>query len=225
VRTELYADSRDEWKWSVALRHAPGAGQSIYWAAMLRPAINQHGNDRAAVPNALPEVTSFLLRERDHLAQGQPRSLGRITRLCDLMGPELFANFEPYPTTFNERGRYIGSIVRSLLARGADLRHLVLLDPDNGIGESRTNGKQVHVAHVQQIWKALQSGDTLALVQFQHFIPDWVETLKRRLADVLAVAPAQVRAFHCGTFASTWPIGRAVVRRDGGGAICGALPT
>jgi hypothetical protein len=196
VRTELYADSRDEWKWSVALRHAREASQSVYWVAMLRPAIHQHGNDRAAVANALPEVTSFFCREREQLAQGQPRSLNRITKLCDLMGLELFADLEAYPTTLNERGRYIGAIVHSLESRGGDLRHLVLLDPDNGIGESRTNGKQVHVTHVQQIWKTLRTGDTMALVQFQHFIPDWAETLRGRLADALAIAPAQVRSWQ-----------------------------
>ena len=36
MRTELYADSRDEWKWSVAIRQAREADQSIFWVVMLR---------------------------------------------------------------------------------------------------------------------------------------------------------------------------------------------
>ncbi|OYV84756.1 MAG: hypothetical protein B7Z73_14855, partial [Planctomycetia bacterium 21-64-5] len=94
---------------------------------------------------------------------------------------------EAYPATLSQRGRYIGAIVRALEARQKGLKHLVLLDPDNGIGESRSNGEQIHVTHLQQIWKALRSGDTLAVVQFQHFIADWVETLQGRVADIFAI--------------------------------------
>ena len=63
MRAELYADSRDEWKWSVVIRHAQQSGQSLFWVVMLRPTANQHGNDRGIVEGALPEVTSFFTQE------------------------------------------------------------------------------------------------------------------------------------------------------------------
>src|SRR5439155_5610173 len=66
MRTELYADSRDEWKWSVSIRHAQKAGQSIFWVVMLRQTAGQHGTDRAPVAGALPDVTQFFVQERRH---------------------------------------------------------------------------------------------------------------------------------------------------------------
>jgi hypothetical protein len=195
MRTELYADSRDEWKWSVAIRQAREAGQSIFWVVMLRPTAEQHGNDRAPVAGALPEVTEFFADERRHLDEGQPKSLARVTKLCSQLGVELFSDMESYAATLGQRGHYIGNIVRALEVRQAHLKHLVLLDPDNGIGESKTKGEQVHVTHVQRIWNALRVGDRLGFVQFQHFIQDWVAALQNRVAHTLGVQAQHVRCF------------------------------
>ena len=193
MRTELYADSRDEWKWSVAIREAREAGQSIFWVVMLRPTVREHGNDRTPVPRALPEVRQFFAQERRLLDAGQPKSLARITALCSQLGIELFSDMEAYPATLGQRGHYIGNIVRALQARQVHVKHLVLLDPDNGIGEAHTDGKQVHLTHLQAVWGALRQADTLAIVQFQHRIPDWVVALQNRVAQTLAVQVQQVR--------------------------------
>lgn len=195
MRTELYADSRDEWKWSVTIRQAREAGQSIFWVVTLRPTVRQHGNDRNPVAGALPEVTSFFAEERRHHDEGQPKSLARVTALCSQLGVELFSDMEAYPASLAQRSHYIGNIVRVLQARQAHLKHLVLLDPDNGIGEAHSDGKQVHLTHLQAVWGALRQGDTLAIVQFQHRIPDWITTLQNRVAQTLAVPAQQVRCF------------------------------
>jgi hypothetical protein len=147
MRAEHYADSRDEWKWSVANRQAREAGQSIFWVVMLRPFVGQRDHDRKPVTDALPEVTQFFAQERQHLVAGQPKSLARITQLCSSLGVELFADMEYYPATLGQWGRYFGIIVRALEARQPHLKHLVLLDPDNGIGVAKTKGEQVHETH------------------------------------------------------------------------------
>lgn len=195
MRTELYADSRDEWKWSVAVRQARETGQSIYWVVMLRPTVGQHGNDRAPVAEALPEVTRFFVQERQHLDEGQPKSLARVTKLCSQLGIELFSHMEAYPATLGQRGHYIGAIVRALEARQGHLKHLVLLDPDNGVGKANTDGKQIHLTHLQWVWNSLREGDTLAIVQFQHRMPDWVAALQYRVAEMLGISAQQVRSF------------------------------
>jgi hypothetical protein len=199
MRTELYADSRDEWKWSVAIRQAQEANQSIFWVMMLRATEKQHGNDRNPVAGALPEVTQFFAQERKQLDEGQPKSLARITKLCSQFGIELFSHMEPYPTSRGQRDHYFDVIVRALEARQPHLKHLVLLDPDNGIGESDSNGRQVHVTHLPLVWDALRLGDTLAVVQFNHRLEDWVTVLQNRVAQELGVEVQQVRSFHWAT--------------------------
>ena len=92
MRTELYADSRDEWKWSVAIRHARESAQSIFWVAMLRPGVGRHGDVRKAVDEALPEVKEFFAWERQYHDAGHPKSLARITKLCSEMGIELLSD-------------------------------------------------------------------------------------------------------------------------------------
>ncbi len=103
MRTELYADSRDEWKWSVAVRQAQNAHQAIFWVVMLRATVGKHGKDRDSVAGALPEVTHFFAQERRHIDEGQPKSLARITTLCSQRGIELFSDMEAYPATLSPR--------------------------------------------------------------------------------------------------------------------------
>jgi hypothetical protein len=196
MRTEHYADSRDEWKWSVAIRQAREAGQSIFWVVMLRPFVGQRDYDRQPVTDALQEVTQFFAQERQHLDAGQPKSLARITKLCSSLGVELFSDMEDYPATLGERGRYFGNILRALEARQAHLKHLVFLDPDNGIGVAKTKGEQVHESHLQELWDHLRKGDTLGLVQFEHRLraQDWRVVLRDRIANLLHVQPQQVRS-------------------------------
>jgi hypothetical protein len=192
MRTELYADSRDVWKWSVAIKHAQQSAQSIFWVAMLRPGKGRHGNDRKVVQGSLPKVGEFFAREREYLDLGHPKSLSRITNLCSETGIELFCDMEAYPAALGQRGRYFSRLVDALRARQRHLKYLVLLDPDNGIGQARTKGEQIHTSHLQLIWDATRKGDTLAVVQFQQFIPKWVASLQQKIACWLAVDVTQV---------------------------------
>src|SRR5260370_3884714 len=114
MRRELYADSRDEWKWSVAIRHAQHVGQSIFWAVMLRPNIGEHGNDRELVKDALPEVTAFFSQERISHSEGKPKELSNIFRLCSQMDVNLAAEMASYPDSMAQRTRYVAGIVQAL---------------------------------------------------------------------------------------------------------------
>jgi hypothetical protein len=194
MRSELYADSRDEWKWSVAIRHARQVSQTIFWVVMLRPNVGEHGNDRQPVEDALQEVTDFFSAERLSHDEGKPKELSNVSRMCSQMGVNLVAEMALYPASLAQRGNYVAGVVRALQAESQH-KCFVLLDPDNGIGESSRKGEQVHVAHLKQIWTALREGDTLALVQFQNRIADWVESLQTRIADLLDVPIPQIRCF------------------------------
>ena len=101
------------------------------------------------------------------------------------------------PATLNERGHYFGNIVRALDARQAHLKHLVLLDPDNGIGVAKTKGEQIHETHLREVWDHLRKSDTLGLVQFEHRLrdQDWRVVLQKRIADTLGIQTQQVRPF------------------------------
>lgn len=194
MRTELYADSRDVWKWSVAIRCARQSGQSILWVAMLRPMVGVHGGDRKVVEGALPEVSTFFDEERRRHDNGQPKSLARVTKLCAQIGIELFSDLEAYPATLARRDRYINRIVE-ITARPRDLKYFVLLDPDNGLGEAESKGEQIHVSHLRRIWENMRDGDTLALVQFQHFVANWIGSLRKKIAGVLTVDVPRVCPF------------------------------
>jgi len=198
MRKELYADSRDEWKWSVAIRHALHTGQSIEWILMLRPDVGKHGNTKGAVPSTEPAVTTFFARERQHHAQGQPKNLSGVANLCTQLGVRLASHTAPYPSAMSTRSRYFDNVSAALHVRKEDLHYLALCDPDNGIGTSRVSGTQIHVSHLQQIWSALRDGDTLGMVQFQQRIPNWIVTLQSRIAKVLGVAIPQARSFPWG---------------------------
>ena len=162
---------------------------------MLQPMVGLHGGDQKPVKEALREVSRFFAQERRHHDNGHPRSLPRITNLCSQMGVELFSDIEAYPAALSQRDRYINRIVETLKARQENLNYLVLLDPDNGLGESKFNGEQIHVSHLERIWNSMRDGDTLALVQFQHFVPDWIGSLRKKIAEVLTVEVLRVRPF------------------------------
>jgi hypothetical protein len=53
--------------------------------------------------------------------------------------------------------------------------------------------------HLCRVWDALRKGDTLAIVQFNHRLEDWVTVLQNRVAQVLGVEAQQVRPFRWAT--------------------------
>jgi len=196
MRNELYADSRDELKWTVATSTALTRSCSIRWVVMHRPDIGQHGEGRETVPAASPTVTRFFQQERQLFENGTQRDLRRISGLCQPLGIAIDMNMEPYPAALNARLAYITAETDFLSARAADRRDVVLIDPDNGIGRSGVNGLQFHEDHVPLVWQALREGDTLAVIQFQHHEADWVQQRRQNLARLLGLSAAAITPHH-----------------------------
>lgn len=193
MRTELYADSRDEWKWSVI---AFNAGQrAVRWVAMLRPDIGEHGEDWNPVPEAHRSVTEFFGQERTLLEQGMPRELQRTSLLFQRLGIPFVSDMTPYRTSLNLRTAYVNRLIDTLDQRRPDCREIVFLDPDNGFGRSRENGQQVYASHLTEIWQSLRPGDSLAIIQFQHHVHDWVGHLRADIGGLLDIRANEV-AIH-----------------------------
>jgi hypothetical protein len=188
VRRELYLDDKDIHKWSVTISAAQQNGQSIFWVTMLRPDIGKHGDGRRTVPGAVPEVAAFIEDER----KAKHRDLSRMAVLCGELGVDLATDLSLYPTALGERGRYFVEVRRALETESQGKR-LVFLDPDNGVGTSNREGRQIHPDHLRSVWSALRQGDTLAVVQFSHRNSDWVGLLQTRIAQILDVPVAHVR--------------------------------
>src|SRR5215469_14569272 len=133
MRNELYADSRDELKWTVATSMALLQSCSIRWVVMHRPDIGRHGEGREVVPIASATVTSFFEQERQLIQDGTPRELTRIMGLCHPLGIAIDMNMQRYPAALNARLNYITAEAAFLIGRAADRRDVVFVDPDNGI--------------------------------------------------------------------------------------------
>jgi hypothetical protein len=196
MREELYADSRDELKWTVATRIATEKLQSIRWVVMFRDDIGQHGDGTEIVPNAAPAVTQFFQQERQLIQNGIQPNLRRIVPLCQQLDLAIDINLDPYPASVNRRRTYVDNEINYLNGRQQDRRDFVFVDPDNGIGYSPSNGKQFYEDHVPLVWQALRIGDTLGVVQFQHHVVNWVVHCSQNLARLIGVNPQHVLSNH-----------------------------
>jgi len=192
MRNELYADSRDELKWTVATRNAQMRNQAIRWVTMYRPNINRHGNGVELVPNSSLVVTQFFEQERQAFQAGFLPDLRRIIPLGQQLGIEIEMNLQEYPQSINARLRYIEAELHFLRNRVENRNHFVLIDPDNGIGRSHNDGKQFHEDHVPLIWNNLREEDTLGIVQFQYREADWVNQRRQNLVRLLGLQEEQV---------------------------------
>lgn len=202
MRAELYADSKDAWKWSIAIRKAKESQQVIYWVVMLRPDLGEHGDDEREVLEFIPSVASFFKDERRLHEKGRPPSLARTTLICEKEGVELFSFFEQYPSGETGRLRYMKNVSRAVAARTDGTNILVLLDPDDGIGERKSNGKQIYKSHLSLVWDSLRQGDSLGIVQFQNHVTEdgernsWPRVLQKGIAGCLGVQAANVVPNH-----------------------------
>ena len=198
MRAELFADSKDVWKWSVAIRKAKEEGQCIQWIAMYRPDENMHGDDERNVPNAIPEVEEFFRGERAFIADGHPACLSRTTVICHQLGVEMFANLDHYPSSEPKRKVYLEAICKAISSRKTSKPYLVLLDPDDGIGQRQSNGKQFHKDHLRLVWNCLKEGDTMGIVQFKQHLRDgdvpnsWHLALQKVIAGIVGVSADKV---------------------------------
>jgi hypothetical protein len=192
MRPELYADSRDVWKWSVVIQHAQQIAVPVYWVAMLRPDANEHGrreNWDDLPPHTMPEVAAFFREERALINNGQMPNLWRVSRLAERIKISVQHNMCPYACSMAGRAKYVDGITSFLDGRSEDRRDLLLLDPDNGFGRSEGNGCQMHLDHLSRLWSVMRSNDALAMVQFNHHVPNWIETLRESLAGALDIDP------------------------------------
>jgi hypothetical protein len=196
MRNELYADSRDELKWTIATTNATNHSQSIRWVAMLREDVNKHGKGTEVVPNASPVVTQFFQLERAAFQAGSVRHLSRIVPLCNQLNISIEINLDPYPSSVNRRLSYIRNEVAYLQNRNPTRRDFVLIDPDNGIGRTKSNGMQLHESHVPLVWNALRTEDTFCVVQFQHREVNWIDQSRAKLADLIDVQIKRVHSHH-----------------------------
>lgn len=196
MREELFADSRDELKWTVATSTATARSQSIRWVVMFRNDVGQHGDGTETVPNAALVVTQFFQHERRLFQNGTQPNLRRIAPLCQQLGITIDMNMNPYPASVARRRTYVDEEITFLTSRSQERRDFVLFDPDNGIGRSESNGMQLHEDHVPLIWQALRTGDTLGVVQFQHHEKDWIEQRRQNLARLIGVNPQCVLSSH-----------------------------
>jgi hypothetical protein len=195
MRNELYADSRDELKWTVATTNATTRNQSIRWVAMFRQDIGFHGNGVQNVPNAATVVTEFFLRERQAFQGTETPALERVVVLCQALQLPISMNLGQYPVSVKRRLAYIQNEIRYLEGRPQTQRDFVLVDPDNGIGRQSKTGMQFHEAHVPLVWNGLRQGDTFGVVQFQHREDDWINRRRQRLAELIGVQVEQVESF------------------------------
>ena len=192
MREELYADCRDELKWTIATSLAQERGHGIRWVAMFRPDINRHGKGEGFVPNASDAVRQFFRQERICLQNGARRHLERVGVLCQQLGLSIDMNLSPYPASVNRRSDYIDDELTFLTNRSDRRRDVVLVDPDNGIGTTKSNGMQFHEEHVPVLWHGLRSGDALAVVQFQYHEANWVLQRGRNLARLLDIPEGDI---------------------------------
>lgn len=195
MRNQFYADSRDVHKWSVVVQAASRSNRAVYWAAMARADDGPHGNDWSNATNADPKVTAFFSQERNLIKNGQPKDMSRTAILFQQIGIPLTSNLHPYPKGFYARNNYIQQIIQVLAQRPAEMKSVVFLDPDNGLGQSQMCGKQVHEDHFQNLWQNLRVGDALIVIQFQLHIDNWAAKQQEKIARLLQIPVAQVSSF------------------------------
>lgn len=202
MRPELYADSRDVWKWTVAAREALQGPRAIRWVSMFRPNRQEHGEGRELVPSACPVVEAFFEAERNHIVQNGIPDINSISvslsRLCSSLKVQFEANTLPYAVSVNRRLEYVRDESSFLATRPKLRRDVIFVDPDNGIGRAATYpraGMQLHEDHVPLLWRALRKDDILAIVQFQWNEPNWVNTRQTNLARILGISASQIRAY------------------------------
>lgn len=194
MQTQFYSDAKDVWKWSSVFAEAEGGPGSVYWVVTLRPDQGgNHGSDRQAVPGADPRVVDFFDRERALIDRGQPRDLARTAVLFQEAAIPFDQDMDPYPAGMGKREAYVRNCMTWLSQRLPERRDVVFLDPDNGMGNTISNGRQVHMRHLRLLWDALRPGDVLMTIQFPWFRKNWVQALANELANALGVAPESVR--------------------------------
>jgi hypothetical protein len=171
MRHDFYADRKDVWKWTLALRLA-GDKKWIMYVAMFRP--NQR--DYGPVDSCANErVKSFFESERKIIAEESLQCLQRVVRLH----PE---KIDPIFAEYTGSSDYFTHVVEKLDGRESQRRDVILVDPDNGIEPKKCGPKHVPVSELKKLWSRMRPGDDLVVFQYNDHTPDWLEN-KRGLVE------------------------------------------
>lgn len=158
MRNEFFGDRKDIWKWSVALDAADAQSAHILYVSMLTVGPgNDFGN---AGPNVRNDVVKFFERER----QGFPDPPARgIHRLQSWLGDRLHIFNHVYAR--RSRSQYFSEVCLRLRDRPAGTKYVVLVDPDNGLENSKPDKKHLCTAELEKLCLALNPGDVLIVYQ------------------------------------------------------------
>lgn len=192
MRNELYADNKDLYKWNKLILHARNHKQRLIWAAMFRPDKKKHGEDWEGPPDVEAAVRDFFLSERQVIeADPMRRDLWRTAVLLDQEGVSHVVVKTDYAWGHQGRKTYVQNLANMYLEPVDRPATLLFLDPDNGMGSSR-GGHQVHPKHLPVLLRAARTGDSIAMVQFQHHEKNWMKTRMGEFATALGVDPGKV---------------------------------
>lgn len=170
MRNELCIDNRNEPKWAVTLNAANASKAcKIVYAALFIPDQNEHGEQLDAWPNpaAIPEaVRAFFAAERNAYQNGAPKNLWSIDRLDN--------RITSIRTIYHwdRQDAYMEEVLATAnCAREGDLPVAVLVDPCNGIANTRHDRgrirhRRVDAASVATLWAGLKPGDVLVIWQW-----------------------------------------------------------
>jgi hypothetical protein len=192
MRAKWYGDKHDLVKWSTLLELAHRAGvQKVLQVTCLVP-----DGYKGTVDERALLVEDFGAEIADVVWQ-HFRSLESITELGAKPGVEVTLVPDEYPVPIAERDDYFEMVAEKWLRpdRGP---MIVFLDPDTGLGATRTH---VLPRQLETIRRALKAGDWL--VFYQHAPKyklkgvDWRERAQQNLAEALDVHVADVVRRAC----------------------------
>ena len=192
MRAKWYGDKRDLVKWSTLLELARQAGvQKVLQVTCLVPDSYRGAIDERAllVEDFGPEIADVVWR---HF-----RNLERVTELGAKLGVDVTLVPDEYPVPVEGRDDYFEMVAEKWLMpdRGP---MIVFLDPDTGLGATRTH---VLPRQLETIKQALKAGDWLVFYQHAPMYKqkdfDWREQARQNLAEALGVPVADVTRHSC----------------------------
>jgi hypothetical protein len=177
MRYDFYADQKDVWKWTLALRLARDE-KWVTYVAMFRPSQRDYGEVDS---RADERVTSFFESERKIIAEESPRWLQRIVKLRP-------GKIDPIVMEYTGSPAYFAHVVEKLDGREAQRRDVILVDPDNGIEPKQCGPEHVPVSDLKRVWNRMRPGDDLLIFQYNDRTSGWLESKRRLLENALELS-------------------------------------
>jgi len=178
MQDRFYADKKDVWKWTVALRAAALASRRVLYVAMRT---ESETKSHSKLFREQDEVTRRMVEFFDK----EVRELSACPRLERITG--LDTSIELVPELYSAKDpAYFRGIENRLRNREKGRKYVVLLDPDTGI-ESKSPDKHKHLLlkDVVSVWDWMSVGDTLLVYQERYFKADWREQKRNQLEEAL----------------------------------------